>query len=193
VDIHPICPFYYLSQPIGNHILFGSTIIVSLSYSFAKIRKDFNTESVFPVFFLKKSQISPIPLCSLSHRIYLLALEIGSCMLGRVNLRDSTVEDNVRKRPLPQKLRPTHPCGLPESGANIEIIFDTTKFWVVFFVILYRWLVLVMSIKMSLPSSRYTFERPMYKGIREREGKQISLPSPSHFLWLLSYNFTRGG
>ena len=55
VDIHPICPFYYLSQPIGNHILFGSTIIVSLSYSFAKIRKDFNNESIFPVFLFKST------------------------------------------------------------------------------------------------------------------------------------------
>ena len=49
-----------------------------------------------------------------------------------VNLRDSTSEDNVRKRPLTTKVWPAHPCELPESVANIEIIFDMTKFWAMF-------------------------------------------------------------
>ena len=37
-----------------------------------------------------------------------------------MNVRDSTSEDNVRKRPFTTKMRPAHPYGLPESGTEIQ-------------------------------------------------------------------------
>ena len=47
-------------------------------------------------------------------------MDVLGAFLLDLNLRDSTVEDNVRKRPFTTKNRPAHPFGLPESGTKIQ-------------------------------------------------------------------------
>ena len=44
-----------------------------------------------------------------------------------LNLRDSTVEDNVRKRPFFQNVLTPSPYGLTESGAKIRNYFESSK------------------------------------------------------------------
>jgi len=39
-----------------------------------------------------------------------------------MNLRDSAAEDNVRKRPFPNKFLTRHPFGLSKSAANLRKI-----------------------------------------------------------------------
>ena len=51
----------------------------------------------------------------------------GCVSSGPVNLRDSTVEDGVRKRPIFQKFDPLPFSGYQESVAKINIFFEPTK------------------------------------------------------------------
>ena len=53
-----------------------------------------------------------------------LKVDVPVAFLLRLNLRDSTVEDNVRKRPFSTKFRPAHPYGLPKSATKIQKISE---------------------------------------------------------------------
>ena len=52
----------------------------------------------------------------------------SSCVfLRRLNLRDSTVEVNVRKRPFSNKIWPTCPCGLSWVAAKVHSFLGLAK------------------------------------------------------------------
>ena len=42
-------------------------------------------------------------------------------------MRDSTAEDNVRKRPFTTKIRPARPFGLFESVAKLQKVWESAK------------------------------------------------------------------
>ena len=75
---------------------------------------------------------------------------------------------------LPLSNDPLHPYGLFESVAKIVIIIVKQKF-------LPHFLFFKQKSWYTLPSSRNTLQRPMYRAFEAREGKWMSLPLPSLF------------
>ncbi len=63
----------------------------------------------------------------LSSHHFITKVDVLVAYLLSFDLRDLHVEDNVRNVLFSNKIRPAHPCRLPESVANIEIISETSK------------------------------------------------------------------